>query len=441
MNRLSSNDVLPFLIILTILLLAARLTGEIFKRFRMPAVMGELFAGVVLGPTVLGTVFPQVYQSIFASPQSPAIAFDGVSRIGIILLLFVAGMEVNINSIRRRGKAAAKISIASVILPFAIGFVVAQLFFSTLFTTPATDHLVPSLFMGTTLCITALSVAAKILIDLDLIKTRFGNLILTAAMINDFIGWMLFVVVINLANLQHEVLGVVQTIVTVILFAVLLLTFGRRIIDKGFEFCERHLSKPGGSLSFAIIVCLLGAIFTEWVGIHAIFGAFLMGIAVGGCSNFKVPAREGLFHFITNIFAPLFFVSIGMRVNFITNFDWRIVSIVVAIACVGKIVGGTVGAKLSGFKTNKAYAVGFAMNARGSMEIVLGLLALQAKIIDERIFVALVVMTFVTIMMAGPAIKFFLRRHEVALEKESANREAVSVTPAMNSIIRPNPQS
>jgi len=441
MNHLSSDDVLPFLIILTILLVAARLTGELFKRFRMPAVMGELFAGVVLGPTIFGTVFPDAYQNIFASPKSPGIAFDGVSRIGIILLLFVAGMEVNLNSIRRRGKAAAKISIASVVLPFATGFVVTQLFFTTLFSNENSEPLIPALFMGTTLCITALSVAAKILIDLDLIKTRFGNLILTAAMINDFIGWMLFVIVINLANLGHEVMGVIETIISVTLFAIFLLTVGRFLINKGFAFCENHLSKPGGSLSFAIIVCLLGAIFTEWVGIHAIFGAFLTGIAVGSCSNFKAQAREGLFHFITNIFAPLFFVSIGMRVNFITNFDWRIVSIVLAIACLGKIIGGTVGAKLSGFKINKAYAVGFAMNARGSMEIVLGLLALQAKIIDERIFVALVVMTFVTIMMAGPAIKFFLKRHEVALDRESVQRESPLTASPVNQIIQPGTQS
>jgi Kef-type K+ transport system membrane component KefB len=136
------------------------------------------------------------------------------------------------------------------------------------------------------------------------------------------------------------------------------------------------------------------------------------GIVVGNSPYFSEKARETLHDIVTYVFSPLFFVSIGLKVNFISNFNLTIVLFVLAISIIGKVLGGFIGARLSGFKRNKAIAVGFGMNARGSQEIVLGLVALQAKIIDEKIFVGLVVMTFVTILMAGPMIKYFLRRHE-----------------------------
>src|SRR5262249_51017855 len=151
-------------------------------------------------------------------------------------------------------------------------------------------------------------------------------------------------------------------------------------------------------ISFAIALCLIGGIFTEWIGVHAILGAFLLGVAVGSCKDFTIRSKEVLQQFITNIFAPLFFVSIGLRLNFITNFDWRICLIILGIASFGKIIGGYIGARLSGFKKNKAWAMGFGLNTYGSQQIALGSIALQARIIDERIFVSLVIITIFTII-------------------------------------------
>src|SRR6185436_19301558 len=166
----------------------------------------------------------------------------------------------------------------------------------------------------------------------------------------------------------------------VVVSTIFLLTIGRKAIDLAFQFANKKLSKPGAELSLAILLCFAGGIFTEWLGIKAIFGAFLMGIAIGDSKNF-------------NLGTVLF---------------------ILAISIIGKLLGGFIGARLSGFKTHKAFAVGFGMNARGSQEIVLGLVALQARIIDERIFVGLLVMTFVTILVAGPAIKYFLRKHDAS---------------------------
>lgn len=412
MSSLSSNDFLHFLIIVFVLLAAGRILGELFRKMNQPAVMGELVGGLLLGPSVLGFFFPSVFHSIFTSSSGASVGFDGLSRLAIILFLFIAGMEVHFNDILKRGKAAAKISLMSILFPFAAGYFGTLFFYHRLFETSSGSTYVAALFMGTALSITALSVLAKILIDLDLGRTRFGSLLLTAAMVNDFAGWLLFSIVINLSNMKHEGPGVWQTVALVILFTVLLLTIGRKLIDRLFGFVSRHFQGSGPSLILAILICMLGAVFTEWVGIHAIFGAFLTGVAVGNSTQFSVKSKETLHQFVTFLFAPLFFVSIGLRVNLERDFDLLTCTFILAVASLGKILGGFIGANLSGFKVHKAFAVAFAMNARGSMEIVLGLLALQARIINERIFVGLVFMTFVTILMAGPALRYFLARHE-----------------------------
>ncbi|HYV90349.1 MAG TPA: cation:proton antiporter [Chitinophagales bacterium] len=430
MGKLATNEVLQFLVIVAILLGTARVMGELFKKFGLPAIIGELLGGILLGPSFIGSLFPGFFQTIFTDPKQPAVAFDGLSKLSVMLLLFIAGMEVKLENIRTRGKAAAKISFSGIIFPLALGFGVTWFFYDLFFSAPAENRMVPALFMGTALSITALGVMAKILIDIDMIKTRFGNLMMTAAMIDDIIGWMLFSVVIAIANLKSESqFNAVTVLLIMIGFAVFLMTVGRKIVDPLFRYANTKLSKPGGELSLAIFLCLLGGIFTEWLGIKAIFGAFLMGITIGNSPYFSEKAKETLHDIVTYVFSPLFFVSIGLKVNFVSNFDLGIVFFVLAISILGKVLGGFTGARLSGFKTNKAMAVGFGMNARGSQEIVLGLVALQAKIIDEKIFVGLVIMTFVTILMAGPMIKYYLRKHESI--HPTPEEEKPVVTPAV----------
>ena len=414
MGKLATNEVLEFLVILAILLSTARIMGELFKKIGLPAIIGELLGGILLGPSFIGTLFPGFFQSVFIDPKQSSVAFDGLSRLSVMLLLFIAGMEVRLENIRTRGKAAAKISLSGIIFPLALGFSVTWLFYSVFFSQPTENKLAPALFMGTALSITALGVMAKILIDIDMIKSRFGNLMMTAAMIDDIIGWMLFSVVITIADLKAESKFSAITVLLIIAgYTAFLISIGRTmIVNPILRFANDKLSKPGAELSLAMILCLLSGIFTEWLGIKAIFGAFIMGVAVGNSPYFSEKAKETFHDIVTYVFSPLFFVSIGLKVNFVTNFDLAIVVFVLAISIAGKIFGGYIGARLSGFKNNKAIAVGFGMNARGSQEIVLGLVALQAKIIDEKIFVGLVIMTFVTIVMAGPGIKYFLAKQD-----------------------------
>lgn len=413
MSRLPSEDVLAFFLLVGVLLMSARLLGEFFRKVRLPQVMGELVAGILLGPSFLKKLAPDIYHNFFEASTNAGIAFDGLARLGILLLLFVAGMEINLKSIREKMNAAATISLSGIAIPFVFGFAGAWYFFPYLFPEGIKDHFATSLFMGTALSITALSVLAKILIDLDLIKSKFGNLMMTAAMIDDFIGWMLFSLVVTVANLHQESeFSAWQVMFMVVGFAALVLTIGRKFVHYAFIFSNRYLTRNGGTLSVGIVFCLLGAIFTEWLGLHAIFGAFMVGVAVGDSSHFSHRTREMLHDIVTYIFAPLFFVSIGFRVSFTEHFDPGVISFILLISILGKLIGGYVGARFGKFSHNESMAIGFTMNARGSQEIVLGLIALNAGLITEEIFVGLVIMTFTTIMMAGPLMKYFLKREK-----------------------------
>jgi Kef-type K+ transport system membrane component KefB len=162
-------------------------------------------------------------------------------------------------------------------------------------------------------------------------------------------------------------------------------------------------------------------VFTEYLGVRGIFGAFLMGVAIGDSKYFPERLQQILHQFVVNIIAPLFFASIGLRVNFVSNFNLEIVVIILLIACLAKIIGSGVGARMSGLTRNESYVIAFGMNSRGSQEIVLGALALQAKIIDEPVFVGLILMTVVTILMAGPLMKFYLNKHNAATENIKTN--------------------
>lgn len=414
-SKLSSPEILHFLIILSIVLIAARVLGEICRKFKQPAVVGEILAGIIIGPSLLGTAFPDLFSSIFLEESRAFGAFDGLANVGVILLMFVAGIEVDLKQIRKQGKQAASISFFGLAFPFAVGFFVIWFFHDFVFSVPATDRLIPALFFGTALSITALSVIVKVLMDLNIIKTRVGSLVLTAAMIDDFLGWILFSAIIQMMNAKSGDASM-SSILIVFVFVVFMLTIGKWLVDKLLKFSATYLSPPSGIITIGICLCFLGAVFTEFLGIRGIFGAFLVGVAVGD-SKYFTPAAENILHqFIVNIIAPLFFASVGLRVNFLTHFDLSVVLIILGIACIAKIIGAGVGSHVSGLNKNESMAIAFGMNARGSQEIVLGMIALQAGIIDEQIFVALVVMTVVTILMTGPLMKYYLDK-EYTLHK------------------------
>ncbi len=409
-SKLSSSEIVHFLIILLIILIPARLLGELCRRYKLPAIIGEIFAGIIVGPTLLGLIYPNLFKGIFLAAPHAFEAYDGIANIGIILLMFIAGFEVDLKQIRQNGKQAISISLTGIIFPFAIGFASVWFLYQSHFANAANNQLVTSLFFGTALSITALSVITKILLDLDILNTRIGNIVLTAAMVDDFLGWILFSIIIQLMNVGKAEASF-WSVSIVVVYAIFMLTGGKWLIHRLLAFAGKA-QKQGRVLTMAVCLCLISACITESLGVRGVFGAFLVGIGINDSAYFTEKHKHVLHQFTINVLAPLFFASVGLRLNFIANFNLEVVLIILVIACLAKLIGAGIGSALSGMTKNESIAVAFGMNARGSQEIVLGLLALQAKIISEPVFEGLVVMTVVTMIISGPIMKYYFLKEQ-----------------------------
>ncbi|MGH7851622.1 MAG: cation:proton antiporter [Thermodesulfobacteriota bacterium] len=410
MQNLTQDNIMVFFLSLGLLLGAARVLGELAQRIHQPAILGELLAGLILGPTILGSLAPETSAFLFPQEGPNAVALNAFTTLAVTLLMLVAGMEVDLSTIWRQGRIGLKVGTAGMVIPFFLGLAVALIAPRALGSDIDADPLVFSLFFATALSISALPVIAKTLMDLDLYRSDFGMVVISAAILNDLIGWIIFAIILGLIGAESgHANNILLTITLTLAFAGIMLTLGRSLIHRTLPFLQAYTRWPGGVLSFALVLALLGAAYTEWIGIHAIFGAFIIGVAVGDSSHLRERTRVIIDEFVSFIFAPVFFASIGLKVNFITHFDLVPVLTVLLIACVCKLAGGVLGARWGDMTKRDAWAVGFAMNARGAMEIILGLLALQAGIIRPRLFVALVIMAIITSMISGPAIRLILR--------------------------------
>jgi Kef-type K+ transport system membrane component KefB/mannitol/fructose-specific phosphotransferase system IIA component (Ntr-type) len=297
--------------------------------------------------------------------------------------------------------------------PFGLGFCVAWWAPQHFGWEQQTEPFIFALFFATALSISALPVIARTLMDINLYRSDLGMVVIAAAICNDLAGWIIFAVILGLMGTQtvHGP-GIGRTIWLALSFAVITLTVGRWVIHRLLPWIKAHTSWPGGILGFALSLALFGAAITEHIGVHAIFGAFLVGIAIGDSSHLREQTRTVINQFVSCIFAPLFFASIGLKMNFAIHFDAALICAVLLIACLGKVLGCGLGARYNGMAPREAWAVGFAMNARGAMEIILGLLALQQGLIGERLFVALVIMALVTSMLSGPMMQRILGRRK-----------------------------
>jgi Kef-type K+ transport system membrane component KefB len=411
MGKLSHAEVIHLLVQLSILLLMGRLLSEVARKFRQPAVIGEIVAGILLGPTVLGMINPEWFQTLFPTPGTSATILSGFVQVAVVMLLFIAGLEVDLHIVWQQGRQAIYTSLLGLIIPFFIGFAFPYFFPDFFGIADSSHHLVFALFMGTAMAISALPVIVRILMDLNIFKSRMGLLVVASAMIDDVIGWIIFSFILGIIGKQRDSFSVVNTLGLTIAFVAIMLTLGRGLLNRILPWVNQKLAWPGGILSISLALCFLGAAFTEYIGIHAIFGAFIVGVALGDSEHFSERAKEIVHQFINNVFAPLFFVSIGLRVNFITNFDWALTLIIILIAFAGKLIGSGLGTRLGGFTWRESLAAACGMNARGAMEIILGLVALENKLINEKVFVSLVIMALVTSMTSGPLMKRLLKKN------------------------------
>ncbi|MEM8738799.1 MAG: cation:proton antiporter [Planctomycetota bacterium] len=349
-------------------------------------------------------------------------------NLAAVFLLLVAGLEVDLSIVWKQGKAALWVSLMGMIVPFAMGFALAWFLPAQIgYDTDSDLKLAFALFLGIAMSITALPVIAKILMDMNMFRSDMGMLIMSSAMVNDILGWVGFAMVLALvaagvdaangggdaaAASGSALTQMLTTIGWTLLFVGGMLTVGRWGINKVLPFVQANTSWPGGVLGFVLTVSLMCAAATEAIGIHSIFGAFIAGVAIGDSKHLRRQTVETIEQFINNIFAPLFFAGIGLRVNFIEGFDLVAVVLVLVIAILGKLVGCYLGAKWAGLSQRESAAVGFGMSARGALEIILGQLALSYGLITEKLFVAIVVMAIATSLLAGPAMQAVLKRKQ-----------------------------
>lgn len=405
---MSEHEAVVFLLSIATLLGVARILGELARSLGLPAVVGEILAGVLLGRTALGRLYPAAHEFLFPDGK-PKVMLAGYTTLAVVLLLVVAGLEVDLGIVKRRGRTALLVSMLGILVPLGFGFLLGNALPDAYLVQPEKRTLF-AVFLGVALSISAMPVIAKTLLDLGLFKTDIGLLVMSAAMVDDLVGWIAFSILLGPmrgTGLDGMALG--RTLVLTAVFVTVSLVLGRKVIDRILARIEEQADvAPSRILSLVIVLAVLGATATQAIGIHAVLGGFIVGVSIGDSPRLRERTRGIIHQFVTNVFAPVFFAAVTLRVDFVANIDFVLCLSVFTVACVAKLVGCTAGARLTGLSLREALAVGFGLNARGAMEIILALLARDAGLIDDRVFVALVVMAVGTSLLAGPMMKRLL---------------------------------
>jgi Kef-type K+ transport system membrane component KefB/nucleotide-binding universal stress UspA family protein len=406
-----ANLLLLVLLQIAVILAASRLMGVLFARLRQPQVVGEMLAGILLGPTLLGAI---VHPNPLFPPESVQ-HLEILSQLGVVLFLFLVGLEFDPKLVQGRGKAAAFISGSSVVLPLGMGIALTYLI-QHLFDDEHRAHLLPSaLFMGAAISVTAFPVLARILAERNLARTRVGALSITAAAVNDVLAWVMLAVVVAVSgNGDAESSGPWAPLWKLLLasgyIAVMLL-----VVRPGLRRVEAVYDRQGRlsqNLVAVIFLLLLASSFaTEWIGVHALFGAFVAGCVMPKRSAFVHHLGEKLEDFTVVFLLPIFFAAAGLKTDLTNAFSGEFVGytlLIIAVACVGKMIGAGVPALLCGNSVRDSAAVGVLMNTRGLMELIILTVGLQLGVINETIYGMMVIMALVTTAMTAPLLQWVL---------------------------------
>ena len=417
---LGHHELLLLLLQLALLLLVSRGLGEFMRRIELPPVVGELLAGVLLGPSLFGLILPDLQAHIFPKSQIQADLLSVVSWLGVLFLLIVTGIETDLNLIVRKGRTALLISLGGIVVPFTTGFGLGWLIPENFLANPS-QRLVFCLFIATAMSISAVPVIAKVLMDLKLIRRDIGQVTLAAGMTDDTIGWILLSVVSGLATSgQFNFSSVISSVSGAIIFLGLALTVGRPIVDKILRWVDDTIGGTTASLSTVLILSLAAAALTHSLGIEAALGAFVMGILAGQSRRFSREAGHTLEIITAGFLAPIFFASAGLKVNLLQLLEpqtFIIGMIVLAVACFGKFLGAYLGSRAGGLSHWEALAMGSGMNARGAMEIIVATIGLSLGVLSQQMYSIIVMVAIVTSLMAPPLLRWTLSKVEIGEEE------------------------
>lgn len=420
----SHHDVLVLLVQMTILLLAARALGEVARRFKQPAVVGEILAGIILGPSIISSLFPALGHWII--PQTPVQGYllETVSLIGAMFLLLITGLETDIALIRRHARTAIGVSLGGIATTFASGFLLGQFLPDSLLA-DSSARLVFSLFVATAMSISAIPVIAKVLMDMNLMRRDIGQTIIAAGMSDDTIGWILLSIVAGLAAGEAVTIGsVLQIVGSVLAFLILSFTLGRMLVKKLMDYVQDELISEDRLLTLVIVLTLAWGAITQALNLEAVLGAFVMGILFGTMPRLPESVRHNLESISLAVFTPIFFGVAGLKVNLLQLTSPTLIGfalLVIAVATLGKVVGTYIGARAIGGRDHwTALAFGAGLNARGAMEIIIATIGLSLGILTQDMFSIIVLMAMTTSLMAPPLLRFILAR--VQPEQEELDR-------------------
>ena len=406
----SINTLFHALLALAVIVVTARVVGELFGLMGQPAVIGEVIGGIMLGPSLLGRVAPDMYAQLLPASVTPFLGIH--AQLGVILYLFLVGLELDLESvIRKSGHTTLAISHASIILPFLLGSGLALVLYPVLSTSDV-RFTVFALFLGVSMSVTAFPVLARILTDQEMSKSRMGALALTCAAIDDVTAWCLLALVVSIA--QARALDAIRTVALTLAFVFIVLQVVAPIVRRFIPRIDRSKDLTRTGLSIVLIAMLASAMTTEYIGIHGFFGAFLFGAIIPHGSRIAGELNRRLHDFVAVLFLPVFFAYTGMRteIGLVSGLgDWLLCGTIILVACLGKFGGTLVASRLSGLKWRDSAALGILMNTRGLVELIVLNMGLDLGITSPKLFTMLVLMALVTTFMTTPVLRLLLRKH------------------------------
>jgi len=386
----------------TIIILFARLFGWLFKKIGQPSVIGEILAGIVLGPSLLGLYMPEISHFIF--PAASLTNLQVLSQIGLILFMFVVGMELNLNVLKNKAHEAVVISHASIIIPFALGVGLAY-FIYTSYAPEGIEFSSFGLFLGISMSITAFPVLARIIQERGMQKSRLGAIAITCAAADDITAWCLLAVVIAIVK-AGSILSSVYTIILAIVYVLFMLKVVRPLLKRT---AARYNPEKGISKSFLaviLLVLLVSSFITETIGIHALFGAFMAGTIMPE-NKLRLVLKEKIEDLALVLLLPLFFVVTGLKtqIGLLNSPElWGVTALITLVAIVGKFGGSTIAAKFVGQSWKDSMIIGSLMNTRGLMELVVLNIGYDLGVLNAEVFAMMIIMALVTTFMTGPML-------------------------------------
>jgi Kef-type K+ transport system membrane component KefB/nucleotide-binding universal stress UspA family protein len=417
---------LPLLIAQAIIVVAlSRAVGVAARRIRQPMVVAEIVAGIMLGPSVLGWLAPGVSAALF--PRESLAALQLLSQIGLILFMFLVGLEFDTGLLRGRGRASVVISHTSIIVPFGLGALIALYLYPRL-SPPSVPFSSFTLFMGVAMSITAFPVLARILVERRLLKTRIGAVTITCAAVDDITAWCILACVVSIVRASSATAGLLTTLLALGYVAVMLVVvrpFVRRLASRSSD--AEGLNQ--NVVAVTLVLVMLSSWATEIIGIHALFGAFVFGAIVPKENRFPQILADKLEDLVVVLLLPLFFAYSGLRTEvglLATPEAWLMCALVIAGACLGKFGGSALAARATGLRWREATALGILMNTRGLIELIVLNIGLDLGVISPTLFTMLVLMALVTTFMTTPLLEWVYPMSQIERDEDEAVGVAAS---------------